>query len=85
MTSELLEAIENVLPNLEEIRERIVQQEVTKANRPRLDKAYVALVDAVTALHAVAYGENKLQTNPVYRNACEKLFPEDFATVGGAS
>ena len=83
--SELIQSIENALPTLESIREEIVQTQVTKGNKPRLDKAYVAVVDAICKLHAVAYGENKLQTNPTYRNACEKLFPEDFASVGGGS
>ena len=84
MSIELLEEIENVLPTLESIRERIIQIPATKRNKVRLDKAYSAVVDAICALHSVAYSEHQLTSNPVYRNACEKLFPEEFATVGGA-
>jgi len=53
MSIELLEAIETVLPTLEEIREEIIQTAVTKANRPKLDKAYSAVVDAIRTLESI--------------------------------
>ena len=82
--SQLIQSIENVLPTLESIREEIIQAKVTKGNKARLDKAYTTLVDSICALHSVAYSEHQLTSNPTYRNACEILFPEDFAAVGGA-
>jgi hypothetical protein len=54
MTTELLEAIEQTLPNLETIKEQIIQIEVTRSNRAKLDEAYVAAADAIRTLSALS-------------------------------
>jgi hypothetical protein len=56
MNSELLEAIDNALPNLEDIREGIIQVEATNANRAALDGAYSAVADAIGTLEALRSG-----------------------------
>ena len=53
MSIELLESIENVLPTLEEIRKEIIQTAVTRVNRPKLDQAYSAVVDAIRTLESI--------------------------------
>ena len=54
MSIELLEAIETVLPTLEEIREEIIQTAVTKSNRAALDEAYASVARSIRNLSAMA-------------------------------
>ena len=53
----LIEATENAIESLQNVRESIIQIEATTANRTILDRSYAAVVEAIEQLSQLSRSE----------------------------